>query len=71
MALFAAHSFSSFGVDVHEQVVVAALKDLAQCGAAQAAQLPADVNLILGVFLHRITKKNLKYLMDLCQEQYK
>ncbi|CAD5208507.1 unnamed protein product [Bursaphelenchus xylophilus] len=66
-----AHSFSSFGVDVHESVVVASLKDLAEYSTNVTPSLITDANLILGIFLHGITKKNLKYLMDLCQEQYK
>jgi hypothetical protein len=64
---------SSFGVDVHEKIVVGGLQDL--CALVDDQSLwenaPEDLDLLYSIFLHQLTKKNLKYLMDLTQEQYK
>jgi hypothetical protein len=59
-------TFSSFGVDVHEQVVIGSLQDLCVNEVDQC-----ELELLFAIFLHSLTKKNLQYLMDLATEQYK
>lgn len=63
---------SSFGVDVHEKIVVGGLQDL--CALIDDKTMWSDtmenLDLLYSIFLHQLTKKNLKYLMDLTQEQY-
>ncbi|KAI6182592.1 Vacuolar protein sorting-associated protein 51-like protein [Aphelenchoides bicaudatus] len=66
-------TLSSFGVDVHEKIVVGGLQDLCALIDDKALwpEVLEDLDLIYSIFLHQLTKKNLKYLMDLAQEQYK
>jgi hypothetical protein len=63
----------SFGVDVHEKIIVGGLQDL--CKLVNDETLWTDksgtLDMLYSIFLHQLTKKNLSYLMSLCQEQYK
>ncbi|KAI6241207.1 Vacuolar protein sorting-associated protein 51-like protein [Aphelenchoides fujianensis] len=63
---------STFGVDVHEQVVVGSIQDLCEVMAeVDGESTNHEFCLLLSMVLHSLTRKNLKYTMDLCQEQYK
>ncbi|KAI6203080.1 Vacuolar protein sorting-associated protein 51-like protein [Aphelenchoides besseyi] len=63
---------STFGVDVYEQVVVGSIRELCQVmEEADKDNQVAEFSLLISMVLHSLTRKNLKYLMDLCQEQYK
>ncbi|KAI6178391.1 Vacuolar protein sorting-associated protein 51-like protein [Aphelenchoides besseyi] len=63
---------STFGVDVYEQVVAGSIRELCQVmEEADNDNQVAEFSLLISMVLHSLTRKNLKYLMDLCQEQYK
>lgn len=66
-------SSSNFGIDIHEEIVVGGLRDICKLIDDQTSwpENLEDLDLLYSIFLHQLTKKNLKYLLDLCQEQYK
>jgi hypothetical protein len=68
--------FTGFGKEVHEQIVIASVRDLIRlgldyAGAESVFSKNATYLLIYAQFLRSIKAKHLNYLMDLCQEQYR
>lgn len=72
-----AHFFSTFGIDVHEEIVIGSVKDLVKLtekydqGRGEHAGFNAQFYLIFAIFLHNTHGKHINYLMDLCHEQFR
>lgn len=74
---FLAHFFSTFGIDVHEEIVIGSIKDLIKLaeayekGHGEHASLSPTFYLIFAQFVRIAHAKHVNYLMDLCQEQFR
>ncbi|KAH7728437.1 Protein VPS-51 a [Aphelenchoides avenae] len=67
--------YVGFGVDVHEEVVVGSTRDLLEMPTYSDRQEKEEdvalMMLIYAQFLKNVRTKQLNYLLDLCQEQYR
>ncbi|KAI1718089.1 vps51/Vps67 domain-containing protein [Ditylenchus destructor] len=71
--------YNTFGVQVYENIVVGSVQDMnllienknGTHYTMEASPNTASIFLILSLFLRNLQAKQLNYLMDLCQEQFK